>query len=337
MRALVTGGGGFLGRAIVKKLLARGDSVRSLSRGDYPELRSLGVEVVRADLTNKEPILTAFQNIDVVFHVAAKPGVWGTRDSFFQANVVATHNVVSACLESGIQRLVYTSSPSVVSTGRDLEGINEDQPYPEHFSAHYPETKALAERFVRSSNGPHLATVSLRPHLIWGPGDNHLVPRILARARAHKLKQIGPGTNKVDSIYIDNAADAHLLAADKLFPGSLIAGKVYFLSNDEPLEISQLINGILKAGSMPPLKASIPVALAKGAGIALETLHTLLGLKSEPPMTRFLAEELGTSHWFDISNAKRDLGYVPQVSIAEGLNRLETWLKSDVANSAAIH
>ncbi len=328
MKALVTGGGGFLGRAIVERLLARGDKVRSFARGDYPALRALGVEVFQGDLTDVAAVAAACEGVDAVFHVAAKPGIWGTRESFYGPNVRGTENIIKACRAHGIRRLIYTSSPSVVFGGTDLEGVNEGVAYPARYHAHYPETKAIAERLVVAANGPELATVSLRPHLIWGPGDNHLVPRILARARAGKLRRVGPGTNKVDSIYIDNAADAHLLAADRLAPGAPIAGKIYFLSNGEPLELSSLINGILAAGKLPPMQRSVSVGVARVVGRCLETAYRVFRIAGEPVMTRFLAEELGTAHWFDISQAKRDLGYSPKVSIDEGLKRLSAWLDS---------
>ncbi|MBI3557855.1 MAG: NAD-dependent epimerase/dehydratase family protein [Deltaproteobacteria bacterium] len=337
MKALVTGGGGFLGRAIVERLLARGDQVRSFARGDYPALRELGVQVIQGDLTDVASVADACDGVDAVFHVAAKPGIWGSRDSFYGPNVVGTENVIKSCRAHGVRRLVYTSSPSVVFGGTDLEGVNEDVAYPTRYHAHYPETKAIAERLVVAANGPELATVSLRPHLIWGPGDNHLVPRILARGRAGKLRRVGAGTNKVDSIYIDNAADAHLLAADRLAPGSAVAGKIYFLSNGEPLELSTLINGILAAGNLPPMQRSVSVGVARLAGSCLETAYRIFNIAGEPVMTRFLAEELGTAHWFDISQARRDLGYAPRVTIEEGLKRLGRWLHAerDCASSAS--
>jgi nucleoside-diphosphate-sugar epimerase len=218
--------------------------------------------------------------------------------------------------------LVHTSSPSVVFDGRDMEGVDESVPYPAHYEAAYPQTKALAEQKVRAANGPELAPVCLRPHLIWGPGDNHLVPRLIARARAGRLRRIGRQNKRIDSVYIDNAADAHIQAADRLCPGSPIAGKVYFITNGEPLPLWDLVNGILHAAGLPPVTRSIPMRAARAAGWLLEKVYALLPGEREPPMTRFLAKELTTAHWFDISAARRDLGYDPAVSIAEGLRRL---------------
>jgi 2-alkyl-3-oxoalkanoate reductase len=322
MNALVTGGGGFLGGAIVRRLVARGDHVRSLSRRLYPELDALGVEQIQGDVADLDPTETVVAGCDVIFHVAAKAGVWGPYADYYRANVVGTQNIVAACRKHGVHRLVYTSSPSVVFDGRDLEGVDESTPYPKHYEAAYPKTKAEAERLVLAANGPDLATVALRPHLIWGPGDNHLLPRILERGRAGRLRRIGRANKLIDSIYIDNAAGAHLLAADRLTPGSPIAGKPYFLSNSEPIPLWDLINCILATAGISPVTRTVPVWLAYTAGWLLETAYTLLGRRDEPPMTRFLARELTTSHWFNIAAARRDLGYEPKVSIAEGLRRV---------------
>jgi nucleoside-diphosphate-sugar epimerase len=322
MIALVTGGGGFLGGAIVRRLIARGDRVRSLSRRGYPELEALGVQQIQGDVADLVPTEAAATGCDVVFHVAAKAGVWGAYADYHRANVVGTQNVVAACRKHGVRRLVYTSSPSVVFDGRDLEGVDESIPYPRRYDAAYPQTKAEAERLVLAANGADLATVALRPHLIWGPGDNHLIPRILERGRAGRLRRIGRANKLIDSIYIDNAADAHLLAADRLAPGSPVAGKVYFLSNGEPLPLWDLINRILATDGVAPVTRTVPLWLAYTAGWLLEMAYTILGRRDEPPMTRFLARELTTAHWFSIGAARRDLGYEPKVSITEGLRCL---------------
>jgi len=328
MTALVTGGGGFLGKAIVQRLLARGEQVRSFSRGTYPDLTALGVDVRQGDLTSAAAVADAARGCDIVYHVAAKPGIWGPYQEYYEANVVGTQNVLAACRQHGIRRLVHTSSPSVVFNGRDMEGVDESVPYAEHFNTHYPRTKAEAERLVRSANGSELATVALRPHLIWGPGDNHLVPRILARGKAGQLRRIGNRPNKIDATYIDNAADAHLLAGYRLQPGAAVAGKVYFIAQGEPLPLWDLVNGILKAGGLPPVTRSVPAWVAYAAGGICESVYGILGVKSEPRMTRFVARELSTAHWFDLTAAKRDLEYRPGVSTEEGLRRLETWLRT---------
>jgi len=326
MKALVTGGGGFLGGVIVRMLRERGDEVKSFSRGAHPALSQLDVEQIRGDLAKRDQLIKAAEGCDIIFHVAAKAGIWGDFDDFYNANVTGTVNVLAACRANNISRLVYTGSPSVVFDGHDLEGGDESLPYPLHYEAHYPQTKAMAEQIVLDADSSGLATVSLRPHLIWGPGDNHLVPRIIAKARAGKLRRIGTKPCLVDTVYVDNAARAHLLAADRLEPGGPVAGKSYFITNDEPLPLWEMVNHILAAAGLPPETRSIPPQLAYTAGAICEGLWKLLRLSGEPPMTRFVAKELSTAHWFNINAARSDLGYVPQVSIAEGLRHLEQWL-----------
>ncbi len=327
MKALVTGGGGFLGKAIVRQLVGRGDAVRSFSRGDYPELRALGVDVRRGDVADRASASDAVRGCDVVFHIAAKAGIWGTAAEYEQANVEGTRNVIEACRREGIGRLVFASSPSVIYAGRPLEGANESLPYPAHFEADYPRTKAAAEQLVLAANGPDLRTVALRPHLIWGPGDTNLVPRIIERARSGQLRLVGDGRALIDTVYIDNAAEAHVLAADRLQEGSPVCGQVYFVTNGEPTPVADIVNGILRAAGLPPVQRSVPAGVAWFAGALMEGSYRLLGKTEEPRMTRFLAHQLSTAHWFDITAARRDLGYAPRVTIAEGLERLERSLR----------
>jgi nucleoside-diphosphate-sugar epimerase len=329
MKALVTGGGGFLGGVIVRMLRERGDQVRSFSRGEYPALAALGVEQVRGDLGDQVAVIAAAQGCDIVFHVAAKAGIWGCYADFYRANVTGTASVLAACRANGIGRLVHTSSPSVIFDGTDVEGGDETIPYPASYEAHYPRTKALAEQMVLSANSPQLAVVALRPHIIWGPGDNHLAPRIVARGRSGRLRRIGERANLVDTVYVDNAARAHLQAADRLAPGAPPAGRAYFISNGEPIPLWEMVNRILAAAGIPPVTRSISPGMAYTIGCICEGVWGLLRMPGEPPMTRFVAHELATAHWFDISAARRDLGYDPQVSIDEGLKRLREWLRTN--------
>jgi nucleoside-diphosphate-sugar epimerase len=169
-------------------------------------------------------------------------------------------------------------------------------------------------------------TIVLRPHLIWGPRDSHLVPRIIARAK--RLVRVGDGKNLVDTIYIDNAADAHILAADRLEENHKLSGNVYFISQGEPVPLWDMVNDILRVAGFAPVKRSISRRTAWVIGAMLEACYKLFKLSGEPQMTRFVAEELATAHWFDISAAKRDLGYVPRVSTKQGIRRLEKWLKN---------
>ena len=324
-KILVTGGGGFLGGAIVRQLLDNGEQVCSYSRKTYAELNKLGVEQIQGDLADTDAVKQACDGATVVFHVAAKAGVWGTFNAYYRANVTGTRNILAACKSGGVKRLIYTSSPSVVFDGNDMVRVDESQPYPSKFHAHYPKTKALAEQAVLTAARDGLPAVALRPHLIWGPGDTHMAPRILARA--HRLRQVGDGTNKVDTIYIDNAAHAHLLAEAQLKANPALSGKCYFISQDDPIPLWQMVNHILAAGGKPPVEKTISPAMARVAGSMCEAIYKCLPIQSEPPMTRFVARELSTAHWFNIAAAKRDLGYKPLVSMDEGLRRLKKWLK----------
>ncbi|MGA9538258.1 MAG: NAD-dependent epimerase/dehydratase family protein [Desulfobacterales bacterium] len=325
-RILVTGGGGFLGWAVVRKLLEKGALVRSFSRRSYPLLAAADVDQVQGDIGDPEAVAAACRGVDTVFHVAAKAGVWGPASEFHHTNVVGTRNVIAACAAGSVDALVYTSSPSVVFDGKDMEGVDESVPYPDRYPAPYPQTKAQAEREVVSASLTDLKTIVLRPHLIWGPGDNHLVPRIIGRAR--HLRRVGDGRNRVDTIYIDNAADAHILAAETLETRPELSGRIYFISQGEPMPLWEMIDAILEAAGLPPVRKSISLRTARRLGTAMEVLYRFLGLENEPPMTRFMAEELATSHWFDIGAARRDLGYRPVVSTAEGLLRLARWLEN---------
>jgi nucleoside-diphosphate-sugar epimerase len=324
-RVLVTGGGGFLGGAIAAQLREQGAAVRSFSRRRHPALDRLGVEQATGDLADPAAVETACRGVEVVFHVAAKAGVWGPDEDYHRTNVDGTRHVLAACRRQGVSRLIYTSSPSVVFQGQDLEGADESVPYAREFHAPYPRTKAMAERMVRGAADGALRTVALRPHLIWGPGDNHLVPRIIRRARS--LARVGPGTNRVDTVYVDNAARAHLLAADRLAQDASLSGRVYFISQGDPRPLWEMVDAILAAGGLPPVRRAIGHATARRLGGLLEAFYRVLRLPGEPPMTRFVADELARAHWFDISAARRDLGYEPLISTAEGLQRLAAWLR----------
>ncbi len=325
---LVTGGSGFLGGAVVRRLVARGDQVRSLQRQDSPALRQLGVDLVRADLADREAVIEAAKGCEAVIHIAAKAGVWGAENDYYQTNVSGTRNILDACLANKIQRLVYTSTPSVIHAGGDIEGVDESAALATHFEIAYPATKAEAERLVLSANSPVLGTVALRPHLIWGPNDPQLTARVLARGKTGRLRLVGKGLKLIDSVYIDNAVDAHILALDRIFPGAPCAGKAYFITQGEPMPQRDLINGILKAGGLPPCQKSISPHAAYAVGAIMEMLWKMLGRQDEPMMTRFVAKQLSTAHWYNISAAKRDLGYEPKISVAQGLQILEKSLRT---------
>jgi 2-alkyl-3-oxoalkanoate reductase len=322
-KLLVTGGGGFLGTALVTLARQRGLAVRSLARRRYAHLDELDVEQVEGDISDPRIVADAVPGCETVFHTAAKAGLWGREHEYERINVQGTRNVIAAARAHGVRRIIYTSSPSVVFNGLDMEGVDESAPYSKRFQAAYPKTKARAEQIIIESNGSSMATISLRPHLIWGPGDNNLLPRIVARAKQGRLRRIGRRDPLIDPVYIENAAWAHLLAADRLELGSHVAGKTYFITQGETIPLWDMINHLLKAARMAPVKRSISRPLALVAAGVLEMSYVISGRSEEPPMTRFLARQLSTTHWFNIAAARRDLGYEPRVSIAEGLRRLE--------------
>lgn len=333
MNCLVTGAGGFLGLYLVEQLVARGDGVRALCRRRLPELDALGVETALGDLRDEESVVAACQGIDTVFHVAGVAGIWGPWEYFYGVNTLGTRNVLAGCRRHGARRLVYTSSPSVTFDGGDQCGVDESAPYPSRWLCHYPHTKALAEQEVLAANGRDgLLTCSLRPHLIWGPRDRQLVPRLIERARSGQLRRVGDGQNLIDTIYVENAALAHLQAADRLAPGSPVAGSAYFISQGEPVNCWQWIDELLALHGLPPVQKSISTSAAWTIGAVLEVLYAVTRRKSEPRMTRFLAAQLGKSHYFNIERARRDFGYEPRISTAEGMQRL----RADFEQKAAL-
>ena len=356
---MLRGAGGFLGKAICRFLRSVDIQVTGFARGYYPDLSQMGVTMLQGDLCDNKALTEAMQGCDLVFHVASKAGVWGTKADYFKPNVEGADNVIQACKLLGIDRLIYTSTPSVTFAGVDEDGINESQPYAEHFLNYYGESKALAEQMMLAANGDELfpsvtkssvtkssvaksslstsvtknsvtkklKTVALRPHLIWGPEDPHLVHRVIQRATAGRLKLVGNTDKLVDTTYVDNAAYAHILAALKLSDTAPVcAGKSYFISNDQPITMASMLNKILACVALPPVKKRVPTSLAYGVGALLEWIYLALGKKQEPIMTRFVARQLSTSHYFDISAAKKDLDYTPLISIDEGMKRLSASL-----------
>lgn len=321
-RYLVTGGGGFLGKALSRELLKHGAFVRSVARKYYAELEELGVESHQLDLAfEHERLIGLCEGIDVVFHVAAKVDMWGPYREFFAVNVGGTRAILAACQAAGVKRLVYTSSPSVIASGGDLRGVNEDHPYPDHYDAHYPATKAIAEQEVLAAhNSAGLRTIALRPHLIFGPGDTNLLPTIIERARAGRLVRVGDGDNLVDLCFIEDCVRAHLLAAEALEHNPSVGGKPYFISQGEPVKLWDWIDEVLSRNHLPPVQRGVPLGMAVGLASLLELGSKLRPGRPEPLFTRFLAREMATSHYFDISRARSCLGYEPQYSMAQALD-----------------
>lgn len=343
---LVTGGTGFLGRRLVERLLAQGRSVTVLGRTPAPDLAKRGVRFIRASLDDAPAVEAACAGIATVFHTAARVGVWGRYDEFYRTNVLGTRALLAGCRRHGVACFVHTSTPSVVYHGRDLANADESLPLTTACPSPYPLTKAIAEREVLAANSAAFRTIALRPHLIWGVGDPHLVPRVLARARAGRLRIVGSGNNRVDMVHVENAVDAHLLAEQavchllndtrSVAPSSTLdaqpaspaaSGRAYFITNDEPVLLWDWINGLLTALGEPPVTRRISLPVASAIGAVCETAWRLFPLTGEPPMTRFIAAELAKDHWFNLTAAKRDLGYAPRVTMAQGTAELVAHLK----------
>ena len=318
---LVTGGGGFLGSAVCRQLAHLGYRVTAFQRSGADHLRPFGIRIVQGDLADHAALRQAAAGCDAVVHTAGKAGIWGRPADYRRVNVEGTVNLIRACREQGVSALVFTSSPSIVHGGGDLGGVDESQPVAERFSAPYPASKAEAERRVLAANGEGLRTMALRPHLIWGPGDPHILPRLAAKVRHGSLALPGPD-KLIDTIYVDNAARAHVLALQELSGAARCAGKPYFVTNNEPLPQGEIIRRLLAAIGLEVRIRAVPVSLARAAGAVCETLWRTLRLPSEPPITRFAVEQLATAHWFVTTAAERDFGYRPEITIAEGLERL---------------
>ncbi len=325
MPILVTGGGGFLGQEVVQQLLARGERVRCFGRGPQPALAARGVEIVQGDLADARAVGRAVEGCDAVIHTAAKAGVWGSWDAYYRPNVLGTQNVLAAMRQQGVGRLVHTSTPSVVYNGRSHAGEDESLPMGKKFPCHYPHTKALAEQAALAAHDERqLRVIALRPHLIWGAGDPHLVPRILARA--HKLRIVGDGKNRVDLTHVRHAAQAHLLALDALtIPGHSAGGRAYFISDGAPVVLWEWINSLLQHLGRAPVTRRISLAAARMLGGIMEMAWLGMPfLPGEPPMTRFVATELAKDHWYSIAAARRELGFAPTGELRREMDEMIT-------------
>lgn len=261
--------------------------------------------------------------------MASKIGMWGKWKDFEKINFHGTQNVVLACIANKVKKLIYTSTPSVVARDYDLCGEDESLSYPLKFYSMYAKSKALAEDYVLKNNGKNgLMTVSLRPHLIYGPGDNNLIPRLVEAHKNNRLRRIGEGKNIVDVIYVENAAKAHVQAFNALkSPFEVPAGQTYFLGDDEPVNLWKFVNQIMEAYSLPSVDKNISRKKALSIGKFFEKSFNLLGLtKIDPPMTQFIAMQLSQSHFFSHKNAKTDFNYSPTYSTKIGLEKLKASL-----------
>jgi 2-alkyl-3-oxoalkanoate reductase len=329
MRALVTGGGGFLGLYIVEQLLSAGHEVRVLCRGTYPVLQQLDVQVIQADIRNRDAVIAACKDVQAVFHVAAIPGIWGSWQTYHSINTLGTENVIAGCTTHQVERLIYTSSPSVVFDGSDHIDADESLAYPDQWLCHYPHSKALAEQAVLLANQDDgLRTVALRPHLIWGCRDNHLIPRLIGRARSGRLRRVGDGQNVVSVVHVENAAAAHLQVEDALRASAAAAGKAYFINEPESVNLWQWIDQLLELAGLPKVQKSISFSAAWRLGQWMETSWKWLRLPGEPPMTRFVAAQLAGSHSYSIAAARRDFGFTPVIDMDKGLEKLVPELRS---------
>ena len=335
MRILVTGYGGFLGKAICRQLLQAGHQVTGIARQNYPEMRSLGIVTIQGDVRDRACLLKACDQKDAVIHTAAKAGVWGSWRDYYEINTLATKHLVDGCRQSGVPYLVHCSSPSVTFDGKPQTGIDETVRYPTRWLCHYPHTKALAEQLVRAAHQPGvLATVALRPHLIWGEGDPHLIPRIIDRCQQKKLLRIGSGRNLIDTVHVENAAAAHLAALETLrLSPEKAGGKAYFITDGEPIGCWDWISQLLNAAGLPIPTKRISLNIAYLLGAALEASYKLAGKSEEPPMTRFVAKQLGLDHYFSIEAARRDLGYQPRIDRKQVLAEMRPWFNDLVKGS----
>jgi nucleoside-diphosphate-sugar epimerase len=327
MRTLVTGGNGFLGRHLVSALRARGDQVVVLARRAAPDLAAEGVQVCIGDLTDYRSLREACDGAELVLHAASHVGAWGAARDFHAVNVEGTRNVIRACRDAGARKLVYTSTPSVVFGATPIRNGNEDLPYPKQYLSDYQRTKAQAEREVLAAHGEgRLATTALRPHAIWGAGDRHLLPRLIAAAGQGRLKIVGDGSNCLSMTHVRNAARAHLQAAGSDRTG----GKAYFVNDPQPVNLWSWVNQIVTALGLPPAERRIPYRTAYALGAVLEVAYRGLGLRGEPMVTRYVASLLATEHTFDIANAVRDFGYAPEVGPVEGTVELIEYFRQQM-------
>ena len=335
MKVLVTGASSLIGAGVAAALLARGDEVVVQQRGRAATLDRLEVRQQLGDIRDLEVVLAAAGGCDAIVHLAAKVGVVGAWEDYRSVNVDGTHNVLEAARRSGVGRVVHVSSPSVAHGGEPIVGGGADAPVLGRRRAWYPESKALAEIDALAAAGDELGVVAIRPHLVWGPGDTQLVGRIVERAASGRLALVGGGRALVDTTYIDNAVDALVAALDAVHPGAQCSGQAYVVSNGEPRMIRELVQGICRAAGVPFEPRTVSLRIGRGLGAVVERAWPLLRRDDEPPLTQFLAEQLGTAHWFDPRPARDDLGWTPAVSIDEGLARLAEWYATTDRDGAA--
>jgi nucleoside-diphosphate-sugar epimerase len=325
MKVLVTGAGSLLLGGIAQQLASRGDEVVCFQRRENETTHS-NITTFAGDIRDRGAVSEAASGCDAIIHGAARVGVMGSWEDFYSTNVDGTTNVLRAAEEHRIARLVYVSTPSVAHVGRSIEGDVATPATTGRKRTFYAESKAIAEILALQANSAELGVVALRPHLVWGPGDTQLVGRIVDRARQGRLVMVGSGNALVDSTYIDNAISAHIAALDAIAPGSNCAGKAYVISNGEPRTVNELMSRICLAAGVEFSPKHVPAVIARSIGSVVERIWPLIR-KDEPPITRFVAEQLGTAHWFDQRPVQTDLNWKPEVSLDEGFARLAKWFQ----------
>jgi 2-alkyl-3-oxoalkanoate reductase len=319
MKVLVTGASGMLGRATATALARRGDEVTVLQRRPA----GLPVREVLGDVADGACVARAVEGQDAVLHLAAKVDVTGRWAEYVRANIEGTRTVVDACRRAGVGRLVHVSSPSVAHGGAALVGVGAGPADPDRARGHYSRSKAVAEREALAADSADLAVLVVRPHLVWGPGDTQLVERIVERARTGRLPVIGSGAALIDTTYVDNAADALVAAVDACGAGShRVHGEALVVSNGEPRPVAEVIAQLCRAAGVPAPRRRVPFPVAWAAGAAVEAVWTATRRRATPPLTRFLAEQLATAHWFDQRRTRAALGWAPRVGLDEGFARL---------------
>ena len=327
MKVLVTGTGSLLLGGIASELVCRGDEVVCLQRRPSVFVEHQNAREVLADICEEDAVVAAAHGCDAIIHGAARVGVVGTQKDFYDTNVTGTRNILHAAEQQHISRLVFVSTPSVAHTGDSLIGAAAGTAEIGRSRSYYAESKAIAERTVLNARNEDLAVVAIRPHLVWGPGDTQLVGRIVERAASGRLAVIGTGDALVDSTYIDNAISAHIAALDALHIGSACDGKAYVISNGEPRTVNELMRSMCAAAGIPFEPRHLSLALGVRLGSLIERLWPMMR-SSEPPITRFIAEQLGTAHWFDQRAVQKDLQWSPHISLDEGFERLTQWFAS---------
>lgn len=322
MNILVTGAGGFLGQYIAEQLIAEGHKVFNFSRSSYKELDDIGIETRKGNLLDTDSIESALKGIEGVFHVAGKVAMWGKWDDFYQTNTIGTKNLVDACKKRGIKKFVYTSTPSVVFGEDEIIGADETLEYPKEYISLYAKSKMLAEKYVLESSDDSFFTCAIRPHLIFGPRDKNIIPRLIEAGSKNKLKIIGDGKNLVDIIYVENAAKAHIQAFNKLEENSPVNGQSYFIAQERPVNLWDFINTILTKSNIPSVKKKISTKKAYKIGSVIEKSLGLLRIWNvHPPMSRFVALQLGKSHYFSHKKAQAHFDYSPEVTIEAAIER----------------